>query len=246
MISAETILKPNMEYYIDKGLKQFEQPFATKYLLSPCTNPTHQNNLIVFGVYMPKTFTLLKNRTHNTYLIWGGSDFCPKHKKTIQLAKELGQSPHIQHLSISRCLYNRLLSFGIVSTLIDFNLVDTTLFKPIPMSKPSNIIYIYSGHPKQKGLQVRRYGKHIYDKIKQELSQFQYLLSHEVNAPYHTMPNIYATCFIVLRLTEFDGNANTVQECQAMQIPVVHNGSDYGLKWKTKEDVIQHILNSSS
>ena len=56
------------------------------------------------------------------------------------------------------------------------------------------------------------------------------------------MPNVYAKCFIVLRLTTLDGNANTVQECQVMNIPVVHNQSDYGLKWVTKDDVIKHIL----
>ena len=32
MISTETILKPNMEYYIDNGIQQFEPPFAKKYM----------------------------------------------------------------------------------------------------------------------------------------------------------------------------------------------------------------------
>ena len=45
----------------------------------------------------------------------------------------------------------------------------------------------------------------------------------------------------MLRLTSNDGNANSVQECQAMKIPVIHNQSDYGLKWKTVDDIIQHI-----
>ena len=55
------------------------------------------------------------------------------------------------------------------------------------------------------------------------------------------MPQIYQNCFIGLRLTNHDGNANTVQEFQAMNIPIVHNQSDYGLKWYNMEDVIQHI-----
>ena len=46
----------------------------------------------------------------------------------------------------------------------------------------------------------------------------------------------------MLRLTSYDGNANSVQECEAMNIPVVHNQSKYGLKWKTADDVIKHII----
>ena len=59
------------------------------------------------------------------------------------------------------------------------------------------------------------------------------------------MPSIYAQCFIGLRLTANDGNANTVQEMEAMRIPVVHNFSNYGLKWKNVDDIIKHILNKA-
>ena len=40
------------------------------------------------------------------------------------------------------------------------------------------------------------------------------------------------------------GNANSVQECEAMNIPVVHNQSDYGLKWENIKDIITHINNN--
>ena len=56
------------------------------------------------------------------------------------------------------------------------------------------------------------------------------------------MPKIYKECFIMLRLTDNDGNANSVQECEAIGIPAIHNQSCYGLKWKNFEDVKQHIL----
>ena len=49
--------------------------------------------------------------------------------------------------------------------------------------------------------------------------------------------------FIGLRLTEHDGNANMVQEMKAMNIPVVHNLSDYGLKWESIEDIVGYISN---
>jgi hypothetical protein len=49
------------------------------------------------------------------------------------------------------------------------------------------------------------------------------------------MPKIYAECFIGLRLTEYDGNANMVQEMKAMNL------SDYGLKWKNVNNIIEYI-----
>jgi len=55
------------------------------------------------------------------------------------------------------------------------------------------------------------------------------------------MGDFYNKLFIVVRLTCNDGNANTIQEAEAMGIPAVHNISDYGLKWKSIDDVINHI-----
>ena len=55
------------------------------------------------------------------------------------------------------------------------------------------------------------------------------------------MPQLYSRCFIGLRLTKHDGNANMVQEMEAMNIPVIHNSSDYGLKWNSVDDIISHI-----
>ena len=54
------------------------------------------------------------------------------------------------------------------------------------------------------------------------------------------MPEIYSKCFIGLRLTEHDGNANTVQEFNSMNIPIIFNG-DGGIKWEDENDIINTI-----
>ena len=77
--------------------------------------------------------------------------------------------------------------------------------------------------------------------VVKKLPEFNFIYSNELNLPYEKMPEIYAKCFIGLRLTEHDGNANMVQEMKAMDIPVVHNLSDYGLKWKNVNDIIRYI-----
>jgi hypothetical protein len=54
------------------------------------------------------------------------------------------------------------------------------------------------------------------------------------------MPDVYANCFIGLRLTSGDGNANTVQEFNSMGIPIIFNG-DGGIPWINSEDIIENI-----
>ena len=85
------------------------------------------------------------------------------------------------------------------------------------------------------------YGEEIYLEIIKRKPHFNFIITNKLNISHELMPNIYKKCFIMLRLTQKDGNANSVQECKALNIPVVHNQSDYGLKWITIEDIITHI-----
>ena len=144
---------------------------------------------------------------------------------------------NVIHVSISECLYLRLLSQQIPSILIDFNLVDYSVFKPT-INKGKQIMIFNGQTPGREDI----YGKKIYEIVIQRLPNYSYIFSNLLNTLHENMPTIYAKCFIMLRLTSYDGNANSVQECEAMNIPVVHNQSKYGLKWKTADDVIKHII----
>ena len=49
------------------------------------------------------------------------------------------------------------------------------------------------------------------------LPQYKYILSNQTSVEHDLMPDVYKQCFIMLRLTTHDGNANSVQECEAME-----------------------------
>lgn len=147
---------------------------------------------------------------------------------------------NVIHLAISNCIYKRLKLFNIPSILIEFNLVDQSLFSPIQNNEQCNKILIFNGQTQGR---EHIYGKHIYGKVMKQLPQYKFILSNTLNLPHEEMPKIYKQCFVMLRLTRYDGNANSVQECQSMKIPVIHNQSDYGLKWNNINDIIQHINN---
>ena len=139
-------------------------------------------------------------------------------------------------------LYQKIFKPGytkksIYSDLIKLDLVNRTIFKP-PVKK-GDYIFVYDGRLWQRNDDT--YGKSIFTKVMKRLPQYKFIFSSQLNVDNIKMVDIYAKCFIGLRLTPRDGNANMVQEMEAMGIPVVHNHSDYGLKWKTVDDVVNLV-----
>ena len=237
-IDINNVFRMTNQYFISTSLEMFKNRFKKNF---PDLQSYHNENepCLFFGVYNDDD--LLKINNHNGLIIImpGGEDVNPNNSHSLSTINELKKLNNIIFLSISKCIHERLHSLYISSIYVKFNLVDYTLFKPIPKNELGNHIFIFNGQTKGR---THVYGKKNYEIIMKKLPQFNYILSNTLNAKYEEMPSIYKKCYIMLRLTENDGNANSVQECEAMNIPVVHNQSDYGLKWKTIDDVINHIL----
>jgi hypothetical protein len=128
-----------------------------------------------------------------------------------------------------------LKKFFIFSVPIYLNLVDEEIFKS--PNKLGKSIYIYNGFTKGN---EEIYGKSYYQEVINKMPQYDYIFSNELNASYNQMPQIYSKCFIGIRLTEHDGNANTVQEFNSMNIPIIYNGKG-GIGWKNVNDIINII-----
>ena len=214
---------------ISNSLLNFKDRTMKKFNLMDYDNKT--TPCIFFGIYDNKDFQAIRNHIGDIYIMPGGSDLMnyKRIKKT-----------NVTFIAISKDIYLRFLTQNIYSVLVEFNLVDRDLFKPV--NTVGNKIYIYDGC--RKNVSPLIYGKKYYDEVVKQLPQDEYIFSSKLNnISYEKMPEIYAQCFIGLRLTSKDGNANTVQEMEAMGIPVVHNQSEYGLKWTTSSDVVDYINN---
>jgi hypothetical protein len=194
---------------------------------------------IFFGIYTDDDLIKIRDHDGLKIIIWGGEDANPINTHSLATINEIKKVSNTIHLSISKCIYKRLLKENIQSVLINFNLVDTTLFKSVPKQNLGKKIFIFNGQTKGR---THIYGEKYYLQVIKKMPQFEYIFSNELNATYEEMPNIYKQCFVMLRLTRSDGNANSVQECQEMGIPVIHNQSNYGLKWKNVDDIINYIL----
>ena len=182
----------------------------------------NQEPALFFGMYSRNEAERIDNHQGLTYMMFGGSDVI-NYKFIKQSAIFVAISENIAERLEDRkhiCIY--------------FNIVDKTLFKP-PIQL-GNKIFIYDGLVKHQ-INHKKYGKEYYDEVVRQLPQYEYIFSSDLGVPYEKMPEIYAQCFIGLRLTPNDGNANMAQEMTAMNIPVVHNFSESGLKWKNVEAV---------
>jgi len=236
-IEATTILNLSNQCYVSNSLHMFEERLKQKFQLQSYQNT--DTPCIFFGLYSDPDLIKIRDHKGLKLLIWGGSDASTSTLHSLATINETKYLSNIIHIAISKCLHTRLKSANIQSVYIKFNLVDTTIFKLVPKNELGNKIFIFNGQTKGRSV---IYGEKYYTEVVSKLPQFTFIYSNQLNVKHEDMPNIYKQCFIMLRLTEYDGNANSVQECQTMNIPVIHNQSDYGLKWTTVNDIIKHIL----
>ncbi len=234
-LTVEQLPKEINQVHVSKSLNHFKKRFLSKYNLNDYSSDT--DITLFFGIYNEEDIIKLIDHKGKKYILWGGTDCNYKYDIRNKNLEKIAAISNILHLSSSDDIYERLLNFGIQSKRIDINMVDYNIF--YPRKNIGKKIYIYNGYKKGN---EKLYGEKIYEQVIKSLPNFEYIFSNTLKCPYEEMPNIYSECFIGLRLTEHDGNANTVQEFEAMHIPIVHNNSIYGLKWNTLDDVIKHIL----
>lgn len=218
------------QIYISKSLDHFDR-IKKIYNLSDYHDKNKQ--LLIFGLYDNDDLKILKNHKTSLSLMWGGSDAndnIESSRKIINIVKN--SKKNIKHYAISINIKERLNSHKITSELLNLNLIDYEIFKPVNTSN-KNSIYIYNGYsPNSENL----YGN--YQEIVKRLPEQKYIFSNSLNLPHNKMPEIYSQCFIGLRLCNIDGNANTVKEFEAMNIDIIHNGDhEHSIKWKTYDDV---------
>lgn len=221
------------------GVSMFKNRAFKKYNLKEYYDK--HKPCLFFGMYNNKDLIKIKNHEGLRIIIWCGEDANPINANSIATIDEIKKLNNIIHISKSKSTYLSLKMKDISSILIDYNVVDTRLFSPVNKFELGNKIFIFNGQHKGREF---IYGEKYYKEVIKNLPQYTFIFSNKLNAKWEEMPNIYKQCFIMLRLTSHDGNANSVQECEAMEIPVIHNQSDYGLKWESVDDIINHILNN--
>ena len=209
----------------------------------------HKNKkTLFFGLYTQKDIIQFNKHTGEKFILYAGTDCNPEFKinynKVTQIIKE---HPNTSYISISDCIYNRLTTIYNIDTLnitnLVIDLIDYNVFYCKQENNDNHSIFIYDGTTVSDSL---IYNKQLCDEIEEELKHKYTIVrtskrDFKDRILYENMYDFYKQFFIALRLTNLDGNANTVQEFKVIGKPIIHNQSEYGLKWTTKEDIIEHI-----
>lgn len=138
---------------------------------------------------------------------------------------------NIFHFASTKYLLTNLKNYNINPILFPLHIDIPEIFKPI--QKRGHKILIYESQKYQ-------------NELINSLPDYEFIFSskYDLNDPIIS-EDLYKKCFIVVRLTENDGFLPMIGELEAMNIPLIHNFSDYGLKWKTIDDVKKYILKFS-
>ena len=226
---------------ISKSLIHLKSRIKNKYNLEDY-NKNSLEPCLFFGIYTVEDIDNIHQYNGLIYVMPGGSDLLMlqrirKKYKCFFISENIKERYYFMLENNYKYIKN------VFYDMIYLNLVDTKLFKPI--NSPLELgkkIYIYDGRSDCIKSANDIYNSYLINKIKNKLPNFNYIHSKDNLIPYELMPNVYRRCFIGLRLTISDGNANTVQEFKEMNIPIIHNHSDYGIKWSSDDDIIKTIL----
>lgn len=239
--------------YISKSLSFMKLLVKQKHpLLRIINSPYEINSLhsfIFFGVYqhINELYAIL-NHKKTFLLIWGGSDIkyiydnINRNTEIRNFVEQLKQNKYCKHISISNCITKMLKSIGFkITHQILLSFVDLNLFQPVVKG---NKIYIYSSITRPEV-----YGEKYYNQLIKwfDKNNYEYVLNTKRDISHENIFEYYSQFYICIRLTEYDGNANTVQELGCMGIHCIHNGEMPNcLEWSNLNDVKKHIIEKRS
>ena len=235
----ENKYKNIFEYYGIKQLKisnevrHIKNRFMDVYNLSDYYVNDDKNNLktAYYGVYNLEDLEYIQNDKNTKYIIFSGIDvdiiFCDS-----KLKRMFNKIRNKMLISISDNIYCRLKYYGYNEiTSIHFDITDKNIFKK--QNKFGNSVFIYNGFYGK----INDENKIIIEELTKINPQFDYIYSKDLNISYEEMVNIYKQCFICLRLTITDGRPTMVKEIENMGMPLIHNHSEYGIKWNNINDI---------
>lgn len=233
------------KYFLDEGYKKFHlsrdlihlrTKMKTAYGLE--YNYEGDEPLLIFGLYNLEDIDLLK-KGGKIGILWGGSDIMLD-KKNRNKAIEMAKMYDCCNYAMSSKIYNKLLELGIINVkkvTVSFCWNDSRYRLRDFLYQRKKGIYIYDGMDKS-GKKKIIYNQELVDKIVDVIGK-EYKIYRSSDGYVEDILSLYKDCFASIRLTEYDGNANSAQECGMLGLPVISNQSmNHCLTWKSGEEVI--------
>ena len=229
------------QFMISQDLLHLKNRIKEAYGLDYCQN--NQSNLLFFGLYNYADLELLeafnKNNDKKVGILWGGSDIMLKTKLRSRILKLIIEKNY-ENFAMSDYIWDKLERLGVknkTKVCVSFCWNDGNyLWKRDTQAKN---IFIYDGI----GKDYRKdeiYNKKLVDKFAQIIKYP--IVRTSAGKFIKNIDDIQANSFVSLRLTNYDGNANSAQECGMFGVPVISNQAmNHCVSWQSLEEIMKKV-----
>jgi hypothetical protein len=193
----------------------------------------NNDGTIIFGIYNKIDLQLLQQMNGKVGVLWGGSDIMIKSKLRDKVIKMIKERKY-ENLVMSKYIWDKLEELKVENkrkVCVSFcsNHIDYITNK----FRKGDKIFIYDGIGKSKK-KNDIYNCDIIDKFCKGKNN----IIRTSDSYIENMLDIYKNTYVSLRLTNYDGNANTAQECGMLGIPVISNQEmNHCISWSSLEEI---------
>ena len=236
------------QYIISQDLIHLKNKVKEAYGLDYYQN--NESNLLYFGMYNYSDLELLeafdKNNDKKVGILWGGSDIMLKTNLRSRILK-IVIDKNYDNYAMSDYIWDKLERLGVKNkkkVCVSFCWNDSNYLKK--RENKAKSIFIYDGIGKNyKKDEI--YNKKLVDNFAENFSSSKILSTCPIIRTssgdfIKNIDNTIANSFVSLRLTNYDGNANSAQECGMMGIPVISNQEmNHCISWKSVDEILKKV-----
>jgi len=210
----------------------------------------NEDNLLYFGMYNYSDLELLeafdKNNDKKVGILWGGSDIMLKTNLRSRILK-IVIDKNYDNYAMSDYIWDKLERLGVKNkkkVCVSFCWNDSNYLKK--RDNRGQNIFIYDGIGKDRK-KNEIYNKKLVDNFAKNCFSSKFLSNCPIIRTssgefIKNIDNTIANSFVSLRLTNYDGNANSAQECGMMGIPVISNQEmNHCISWKSVDEIVKKV-----
>jgi hypothetical protein len=236
------------QFIISQDLLHLKNKFKEAYGLEYFQ--FQEPNVLYFGMYNYSDLELLesfdKNNDKKVGILWGGSDIMLKTKLRSRILKIVIEKNY-ENYAMSDYIWEKLENLGVKNkkkVTVSFCWNDYKYLKK--RNNRAQSIFIYDGIGKDSK-KDEIYNKRLVDDFTQNISSSKNLSNCSVIRTsagefIKNIDDIQASSFVSLRLTNYDGNANSAQECGMLGIPVISNQQmNHCISWQSLDEIVKKV-----
>ena len=242
-------LKDNYkQFIISQDLLHLKNRFKEAYGLEYFQFQEH--NVLYFGMYNYSDLELLeafdKNNDKKVGILWGGSDIMLKTKLRSRILKIVIEKNY-ENYAMSDYIWEKLENLGVKNkkkVTVSFCWNDYNYLKK--RNNRAQSIFIYDGIGKDSK-KDEIYNKKMVDDFTHIISSSKILSNCPVIRTsagefIKNIVDVQAGSFVSLRLTNYDGNANSAQECGMLGVPVISNQQmNHCISWNSLDEIVKKV-----